>query len=226
MFVAALLVVGVISLHKITMFFPYLTPRKKICPRMWCSIFSTGKRASKSLLQQIKEVIDSIPNLTKRITSSNVEELWIQVCYLLIMSPQNTELILFSAHKYRWTKTNQQMLFVSFKCKGKQSVLMICTHTRTHLYLHAMYNLFRTPLFRYIPCTSVLNKMTHKKMDYEYETKANACPTYDESEDMRKLEQILQMYKAEIEKSSVIGARTRNARQRQTSAVTTAENES
>lgn len=52
------------------------------CPRMWVSIFSTGKRASKSLLQQIKEVIDSHPHLTKRITSSNVEELWIRGCSL------------------------------------------------------------------------------------------------------------------------------------------------
>jgi len=41
-------------------------------------IFSTGKRASKSLLMQVKEIIDTIPNMTKRITSSNVEELWIK----------------------------------------------------------------------------------------------------------------------------------------------------
>ena len=47
------------------------------CDRMWISIFSTGKRASKALLQQVKEIIDTIPNMTKRITSSNVEELWI-----------------------------------------------------------------------------------------------------------------------------------------------------
>ena len=46
------------------------------CERMWISIFSTGKRASKALLQQVKEIIDTIPNMTKRITSSNVEELW------------------------------------------------------------------------------------------------------------------------------------------------------
>ena len=48
------------------------------CERMWISIFSTGKRASKALLQQVKEIIDTIPNMTKRITSSNVEELWIK----------------------------------------------------------------------------------------------------------------------------------------------------
>lgn len=47
------------------------------CDRMWISIFSTGKRASKSLLMQVKEIIDTIPGMTKRITSSNVEELWI-----------------------------------------------------------------------------------------------------------------------------------------------------
>tara|TARA_B100001057_G_C22043084_1_gene641767 strand:+ start:126 stop:509 length:384 start_codon:yes stop_codon:yes gene_type:complete len=45
---------------------------------MWCSIFSTGKRASKSLLVQIKEVLDSFKGLTARIVSSNVEELLIQ----------------------------------------------------------------------------------------------------------------------------------------------------
>ena len=48
------------------------------CDRMWCSIFSTGKRASKSLLVQIKEVLDSFKGLTARIVSSNVEELLIQ----------------------------------------------------------------------------------------------------------------------------------------------------
>lgn len=46
------------------------------CDRMWISIFSTGKRASKSLLMQVKEIIDTIPGMSKRITSSNVEELW------------------------------------------------------------------------------------------------------------------------------------------------------
>lgn len=48
------------------------------CPRMWVSIFSTGKRASKSLLVQIKEVISSVPTMEKRVISSNVEELWVQ----------------------------------------------------------------------------------------------------------------------------------------------------
>ena len=48
-----------------------------VCPAMWVSIFSTGKRASKSLLTQIKEVIDSIEGMTDRIQSSNVEELWL-----------------------------------------------------------------------------------------------------------------------------------------------------
>lgn len=48
------------------------------CPRMWVSIFSTGKRASKSLLVQIKEVISSVPTMDKRVISSNVEELWVQ----------------------------------------------------------------------------------------------------------------------------------------------------
>ena len=48
------------------------------CPGMWVSIFSTGQRASKSLLQQIREVIDVFPGMKKRILSSNVEELYIQ----------------------------------------------------------------------------------------------------------------------------------------------------
>ncbi len=45
---------------------------------MWVSIFSTGKRASKSLLQQIKEIIDCFPAMANRTISSNVEELVIQ----------------------------------------------------------------------------------------------------------------------------------------------------
>lgn len=45
---------------------------------MWVSIFSTGKRASKGLLQQIKEIVDVIPKMSSRVISSNVEELWIQ----------------------------------------------------------------------------------------------------------------------------------------------------
>lgn len=49
-----------------------------VCERMWVSIFSTGKRASKGLLTQIKEVIDSFPGMSNRIISSNVEELVIQ----------------------------------------------------------------------------------------------------------------------------------------------------
>lgn len=48
------------------------------CPRMWVSIFSTGKRASKSLLVQIKEIISAVPTMEKRVISSNVEELWVQ----------------------------------------------------------------------------------------------------------------------------------------------------
>lgn len=48
------------------------------CERMWCSIFSTGKRASKSLMQQIKEVIDCFPCMANRTISSNVEELVMQ----------------------------------------------------------------------------------------------------------------------------------------------------
>lgn len=48
------------------------------CPGMWVSIFSTGQRASKSLLVQIREVLDVFPGTKKRIISSNVEELYIQ----------------------------------------------------------------------------------------------------------------------------------------------------
>lgn len=48
------------------------------CERMWCSIFSTGKRASKSLMQQIKEVVDCFPCMANRTISSNVEELVMQ----------------------------------------------------------------------------------------------------------------------------------------------------